>query len=291
MNTRLIKLIGLAACTATAFGLGSQLLVISSPENPDDYGIGTYRVEGVLNKNVNVKVALDNKEVKSLTTNSEDGQYDVDIEVANPGKHTLMITYKDSKGKDVFKKLEFSASRDKMKDAPVEDPGSDTAETHVASKIPEPDDKNTDSEVPATLMHGDLVSEDPVSSADPNSPENRKASGVHDANLKSKSSPKTAPKLASPKALPKNVAAKGKFVISSHTNFNVVPTGIIMVGGKGNPGDKIMLLVDSKPSMRGTIKSNGRWSFPVKISKPGFRKITAQDLRSREAKTIKLKIK
>ena len=91
----------------------------------------------------------------------------------------------------------------------------------------------------------------------------------------------------------KPVAKKpaGKFVISSHSNFNVVPHGVIKVGGKGNPGDKVMLLVDGKPSMRGTVKPNGRWSFPVKVSTPGYRKLTAQNLKTRQLVWVKLKIK
>ena len=316
MKTTLIKVIAAIGCTATALGLSlngpsetvegaknakpvtgsSQVMVISNPENPEDYGIGTYRVEGILSKNTKVKILLDNKVVKDLTTNSEDGQYDLDVKVEEAGKHELLLAYKDSKGKDTFRKLEFSASKMRIRtsdpvepdeaneDVPVEDSETTNPLKHDEDPVEDTETKTGD---PKSLLPDD----DSLHSSDPNSSENRKASGVHDTKLKPVPA-KPKPSVAKPKSAPgRMLPTKGLFLLSSHTNFNVVPRGIINIGGKGNPGDKIMLLVDNKPSMKGTIKPNGRWSFPVKIANPGFRKITAQDLRSREAKTIKLKIK
>lgn len=81
------------------------------------------------------------------------------------------------------------------------------------------------------------------------------------------------------------------FVVSSHTNFNVVPHGVIKFGGKGKPGDKVMVSVDGKPSMKGTIKENGRWTFDIKINSPGGRTLKADNLSTKESKVVKLKIK
>ncbi|HLO99840.1 MAG TPA: hypothetical protein VK171_14695, partial [Fimbriimonas sp.] len=79
------------------------------------------------------------------------------------------------------------------------------------------------------------------------------------------------------------------FGISSHSNFNSVPHGWAKFKGNGKPGDRVILLMDGKPVVRGMVKANGRWFLPVKVSKPGVRKVTVQNLRTREAKTIKLK--
>lgn len=81
------------------------------------------------------------------------------------------------------------------------------------------------------------------------------------------------------------------FVVSSHTNFNVVPHGVIKFGGKGKPGDKVLVSVDGKPAMKGTIKPNGRWTFDVKIKTAGGRTLRAQNLSTKESKAVKLKIK
>ena len=91
MNTKLIKIIAAAACATTALGISftsksepalaknapvveksSKALVISSPESPEAYGVGIYRVEGILAKNTKIKVQLDDEEATELTTNSED---------------------------------------------------------------------------------------------------------------------------------------------------------------------------------------------------------------------------
>ena len=260
--------------SARSVGVNSKEMVISDPATKADYGIGTYKVEGVLPKGTKVEFFLDEKQVQSLEANTEDGQYDAEVEVKDSGKHVLLAQYKDANGKDVSMKLEFTASDKKFggentpaPDCNIEKP----VETVVANnspKDPEPAD----------------------SSSDPNSASNRKAGGVNDKILKPNEKP-TEPKVPPLKTPPVKAPAKTIFVISSHTNFNVVPHGIIKIGGKGNPGDKVMLLVDNKPSMRGTVKPDGRWTFPVKVARPGFRKITAQDLTSREAKVVKLKIK
>jgi len=309
MTTRLIKIIAAATCAASALGISltakpsptealkkvpavasnSKALVISNPESADDYGLGTYRVEGILTKNTKIKVQLDDQPAKDLVTNSEDGQYDLDVDIKESGKHVLLLTYKDAKGKETAQKLEFRASNKKLDDKGSNEPESNNEEPIVATnetKPTTPEANNDPEPVKEVKSSSTLIPDEPESSNDPNSAANRKASGVHDTNIKPKAEPSKA------KAKPAATATKkGMFVVSSHTNFNVVPHGIIKIGGKGNPGDKIMLLVDNKPSMRGTVKSDGKWSFPVKIAKPGFRKITAQDLKSREAKTIKLKIK
>jgi hypothetical protein len=307
MTTRLIKIIAAATCATSALGISltakpsptealkkvpavasnSKALVISNPEAADDYGIGTYRIEGILGKNTKIKVQLDDQPAKDLVTNSADGQYDLDVEVKESGKHVLLLTYKDSKGTETAQKLEFRASNKKLDDKGSNEPESNNEEPIVATnetKTTNPEANNAPEPKHEVKSPSTLVPDETESSDDPNSAANRKASGVHDTNIKTKAEP-TKPKPAA------TAVKKAAFVLSSHTNFNVVPHGIIKIGGKGNPGDKIMLLVDNKPSMRGTVKPDGKWTFPVKIAKPGFRKITAQDLKSREAKTIKLKIK
>ena len=258
---------------------GSKELVITSPEKPTDYGIGTYKVEGILSKGTQVRISLDNKDYHDIKANSEDGQYDLEVEVSEAGKHVLVAEYKDPKSKEfVRKKIEFKASDKKSgtpKTVEVATNNNEVLDNAPNNAGPGPEvAKNTESTNEAS---------DPK---DPNSAVNRKAGGVNDDKMK----PKPDDKVKTPNAK-KASEPKVLFAISSHTNFNVVPHGIIKIGGKGHPGDKVMLLVDNKPSMRGTIKPDGRWTFPVKVAKAGFRRITAQDLRSRESKSIKLKIK
>jgi hypothetical protein len=299
MNTGLVKGVLALCCGVSAVALSfkgpsavaekvksarpvagdSKELVISDPATKADYGIGKYKVEGVLAKGTKVEIFLDDKEVQTLEANTEDGQYDAEVDVKEAGKHVLLAQFKDKKGKDETVKLEFTASDKKFgsenvgENTSVPDVNKEKPVEKVASnnspKDPEPANVN--------------ATED--SNADPNSPSNRRAGGVNNKLLKPNVKP------TEPKKPPVKAAAKATFVISSHTNFNVVPHGIIKIGGKGTPGDKVMLLVDNKPSMRGTVKPDGRWTFPVKVAKPGFRKITAQDLTSREAKVVKLKIK
>lgn len=305
MNTKLIKMIAAGVCATTALGFtlmappavseaakkapivakDSKALLITIPEHSDEYGIGIYRIEGILEKNTKIKISLDDEAAKDLTTNSQDGQYDLDVEVKNAGKHTLLLAYTDSKGKEVTQKLEFNASDKTMGLQHSDEPEANNEEAPIVASTnheetnvePEPDSNNEEPTHESTLLPDTAES-----SGDPNSAANRKAGGIHDEAIKPKVEP------VKPKA---TKIRKGIFVLSSHSNFNVVPRGIIKIGGRGNPGDRIMLLVDNKPSMKGTIKPDGKWSFPVKISNPGSRRITAQDLKSREAKTVKLKIK
>ena len=291
MNTKLIKGVAAIVCSLGAIAwsfqgkpsiveavkraksvpVGSKELVITSPDKPAEYGIGTYKVEGIVAKGTSVKISLDDKTFPELKANIEDGQYDLEVEVREAGKHVLLAEFKDEKGKEIVRKKEFQASDKKF--GPPE-------AVEVAS--------NNDSEPKNSNVSPDVTKmTEPADPSDPNSPTNRRAGGVNDdkisANANNAPEPAKVPtKTSEPKVL---------FAISSHTNFNVVPHGIIQIGGKGHPGDKVMLLVDNKPSMRGTIKPDGRWTFPVKVAKAGFRRITAQDLRSRESKSIKLKIK
>ena len=51
-----------------------------------------------------------------------------------------------------------------------------------------------------------------------------------------------------------------------------------------------MVFVDGKPSMKGTIKKDGRWTFDVKIAQAGFRTLAAQNLITKEKYAVKLKI-
>ncbi len=271
-------------------------LLITSPSKASEYGVGTYRVEGLVPKGSNVTLYLDRKELKTLEANKGDGSFLEDIDVEKAGSHTLVAEYKDAKGERVLRKLDFKSSSEKN---PAPEKGPDL----VAEKQPEgtedtdankpldsdddvkyPDDatkltpetsKPTEAVKPKTAVK---VAEDPK---DPNAEVHRKANGIKDANPGGKKPTKVAAK----------PAGKLPFGISSYANFNVVPHGVIQIGGKGKPGDKVVLLVDNKPSMKGTIKPNGRWKFPVKIATAGFRTITAKNLTTKEVKTIKLKIK
>ncbi|MEI8283003.1 MAG: hypothetical protein WCG75_11395, partial [Armatimonadota bacterium] len=204
---------------ARTVSANSKELLISDPATKAEYGIGTYKVEGVLAKGTKVEIFLDEKQIQSLEANSEDGQYDVEVEVKEPGKHVLLAQYKDSKGKDETVKLEFTASDKKFG-------GENVAENTPASDV---NKDNPDTNEPANNSQKDPEPDD--SSADPNSPSNRKAGGVNDKILNHEEKPKES------KKPPVKAAAKTTFVISSHTNFNVVPHGIIKIGGKGNPGD------------------------------------------------------
>ncbi len=266
----------------------STELVISDPAKVADYGIGNYKVEGVIAKGTKVKISLDGKEVGDVTANTEDGQYDVEVDVKEPGKHVFLAQFKNADGKEDTRKLEFTASDKKFGgDKAAQELTANNAESGRGSRNSKP---ATNKKVRTTKVV--TTPPDDENSSDPNSSANRKSSGAHDENILPKNQPKLKPEEMPKIHEPiKPATAKVQFVLSSHTNCNIVPHGIIKIGGKGNPGDKIMLLVDNKPSMRGTIKPDGKWNFPVKVAKPGFRRITAQNLTSREAKSIKLKIK
>jgi hypothetical protein len=308
MNTMLIKGVAALLCAGSAIAMSfksqsansetlkvatnvaanSKELVICAPEKSSDYGIGIYRVEGILGKGKKVTISLDDKEVKTLTSNSEDGQYDVDVEVDSAGKHVILAQYEDAKGNLVPLKKEFQASNKKMGGAKVDEPETKNEETAARPGIETVRklEEKSDEPISSSLLPDDVI----ISSSDPNSSLNRKAAGAHDDKIQPKL-PAGAGKSVSANTASKASNGKAMFTISSHTNFNIVNHGIIQVGGKGHSGDKVLLLIDNKPSMRGTIKPNGRWKFPVKISKAGFRQITAQDLTNRQASVIKLKIK
>lgn len=287
---------------ATTASKSEKDLLITVPESESEYGIGTYRVEGIVPKGAEVTFYVDRKEFKTLKANSEDGSYDVEFNVKDAGKHLVMVEFKDAKGAKAIRKLEFEASDEKMsKEA--------TASKH-GEKGNKKEEKHEETAEPTNLLpenHGEDVmipgeghAEDtkPVDSnaGDPNDNAHRVANGEKDKHAGA-GKPKTNVKPAVKPDVHKTdahgtkpVAKKAAFMVSSHTNFNVVPHGMLQFGGKGTPGNKIMILVDGKPSMRGTVKPDGRWKFPIKISAPGFRKITAQNLSTREAKTVKLKI-
>lgn len=314
MNKKLIKGVLALCCTTSGLALSfrghpvdsevvknakpvaanSTELVISDPAKPADYGIGNYKVEGVLAKGTKVTISLDGKDFQEVTANTEDGQYDVEVDVKESGKHVFYAQYKNAEGKEVKLRKDFIASDKKF--------GGDRTAKELTANNAEPAlDKGNNEPVLDKIVVTPKVEKTPpedANSEDPNSSVNRKAGGVHDENIhptnppKAKPAEKTKPTDTTKSHEPtKSHEAKVLFVLSSHTNFNVVPHGIIRIGGKGKPGDKVMLLVDNKPSMRGTIKPDGKWTFPVKVAKPGFRRITAQNLTSREAKSIKLKIK
>lgn len=272
-------------------------LLITSPSKASEYGVGSYRVEGLVPKGSNVTLYLDRKELKTLEANKGDGSFLEDIDVKEAGNHTLVAEYKDAKGERVLRKLEFKSSSEKN---PAPEKGPDLVAEKNPDETPDvdsnkpldsdddvkyPDAPEKSAEVPVKPAKevapkpAAKVMEDPK---DPNAEVHRKANGVKDAKPEAK---KPATKVAA------KPAGKLPFAISSYANFNVVPHGVLQIGGKGKPGDKVVLLVDNKPSMKGTIKPNGRWKFPVKIATAGFRTITAKNLTTKEVKTIKLKIK
>lgn len=310
-----------ATKTATASKEGKDLL-ITNPEKESEYGIGTYKVEGLVSKGTEVTLFLDRKELKTFTTNTEDGSYLEDIEIKEPGDHVLVAQYKDAKGEKVLRKLEFKA-KDKENPTGVEKNKDLVAENADAGNK---DDAEATNLLPEDTGDDVAIVEDPN---DPNNSAHRAENGakpVKDlakpkattpAGKKPTAKPPVAKKpaakpaaakkpTAKPSVAKKSAAAKkpmvtkkplGKkpasyaFAISSHTNFNVVPHGVLQIGGKGKPGDKVMLYVDNKLSMKGTVKPNGRWKFPVKIAAAGFRQVKAQNVRTKEVKAIKLKIK
>ena len=163
--------------------------------------------------------------------------------------------------------------------------------TKLASEIPEdveapvvyPDDDNSAPTKPKTGQESH-----PVASLEPDSePPIKKAP---DTKLPIKHG-ETKPKDAHHEAIPPKNAKPLPFVISSHTNQNIVPHGIIKLGGKGKVGDKVLVYVDNVLKMKSTIKPNGRWSAPVKINKPGKRKFKVAVVGKGIAKIIYLRIK
>jgi len=429
MNTKLIKGVAALVCVTTALAMSYQSnpkanevqknalaskeakdLLITSPEKSSDYGTGTYRIEGLVPKGSEVTLFLDRKEIKTFTSNTEDGSYLEDIEVTEAGSHTLIAEYKDAKGERVLRKLEFKSTSDtNPADSNNEElvaNGSDEGNNEVVeatNMLPEdngedvhmqedPNDPNNshrrtengeeavNSENPEdttepdkdVVPHGKPVVKDPhakplgkpvvkdahgkpiakkpavkpvakdahgkpIVKKPPVKPvakdPHAKVKPVVDAHGKPVAKkpavknphakplgkpvvkdahgrpiakkPPVKPVAKDPHAKPtankKPVAKKptGKkgapkkpaaFALSSHSNFNVVPHGTLQVGGRGKPGDKIVLFVDNKPAMKGTIKPNGRWKFPIKIGAAGYRTVTAQNLRTKEVKSVKLKV-
>jgi hypothetical protein len=329
MNKKVIKAIAGACCIVGALGMSFQgstpateaeknattasksakELLITVPESESEYGVGTYRVEGLVPKGAEVTLYVDRKEFKTLKANSEDGSYDAEIKIDKAGKHVVLAEFKDAKGEKAIRKLEFEATNDKMSKEVVATKHGDEKAEGKNEENPEatgflPENNDEDVLIPGEGHKEDTKPTDP-NSGDPNDRAHRVANGEKDKHVPPGIKPKTnakppvkpntahkvdAHKVDAHKSGTKPAAKKAAFVVSSHTNFNVVPHGMLQFGGKGTPGNKIMILVDGKPSMRGTVKPDGRWKFPIKISSAGFRKITAQNLTTRESKTVKLKI-
>ena len=300
MNTKIFKAVAGVACLSTALAMtyrsnpkaadaekkasavkDADDLKITSPKKETDYGIGTYKVEGLVPKNGDVTLYVDRKEFKAIKANSEDGSYLEEIPIQEAGKHVIVAEYKNSKGEKTLRKLEFKASSKKNPASSgtdlVEDKQDDSKD--ISDTTSDSDDSN--SLLP--VNPNKEVIKYPEDPKDPNSASKRAENGVREV--------KTSIKPADKKSAAASKAAKVGFVISSYANFNVVPHGIVNIGGKGMAGDKVLLMVDGKPSMKGTIKPDGRWKFPVKIASAGFRSITAKNLRTNEKSTVKLKIK
>ncbi|MBS1700981.1 MAG: hypothetical protein JST12_04915 [Armatimonadetes bacterium] len=293
-----------APAANAAKGHKGEEILITSPEKTTDYGLGTYRVEGFVPKGAEISVYLDRKQMDSFKANTEDGSYVYDFKIDKSGDHMVAIQYQGADGKGVMRKLDFSASD--MKNI-IRDAGGEAEKAKPEPKVSE-HDQQKEEETPKKINDdalnmlpedngGDVVyPEDP---SDPNSAEHRKENGVKDdkkapakTDVKKPAPAKKAAPAKKPTVAKKPAAAvkNAPFAISSHSNFNVIKHGLVKIGGKGRPGDKVVVLVDNKPAMKGTIKPNGRWSFPVKISTPGYRVVTAQNLSNKQSKTIKLKV-
>jgi len=270
------------------------LLAITHPSDEKHYGEGTYVFEGQIGKGKKVEVRLDDRDPVQMSSDS-DGAYRFEAQKVKEGSHNIEVIVKDAgknDSKPETRNLEFTVSKGASKEIVAHSSPKDSAKhsPKVAKKDADelptdllPEDDGSDVVYPGG---GDLGTDD-VAKKDKVAAEEAKAKPAAKPHEKPKA-------VAGKKPAPKKPAASKtakKFAISSHSNFNVVPHGVIKIGGKGTPGDKVMLLVDGKPSMRGTVKPDGRWSFPVKVAKAGFRKITAQNLKTRQQAWIKLKIK
>lgn len=270
------------------------LLAITHPTDEKHYGEGTYVFEGQIGKGKKVEVRLDDRDPVQMSSDT-DGAYRFEAQKVKSGSHSVEVTVTDAGNKDAkpeTEKLDFKVTKGASKEVVAHSPSKDSSKhaDKVAKKDTDelptgllPEDDGSDVAYPGG---GDLGTDD-VAKKDKVVADEAKAKPAIKPHEKPKvdTTEKPTPKKPAPSKPGK------KFVISSHSNFNVVPHGIIKVGGKGTPGEKVMLLVDGKPSMRGTIKADGRWSFPVKVAKPGFRKITAQNLKTRQQAWVKLKIK
>jgi hypothetical protein len=306
------------------------LLAMTHPEDSEKLAEGSYVFEGQIGKGSKVKVLFDDRDPVNMEADA-DGAYRFEAKKVTAGEHKIEVLVTEKGAKPVKEELAFTvqkgaqksskpkatekhsdtkkhsdivAKHDKDEELPVELLPNDDGSDVVYTKNPGlgTDDIAKKDEVVAAEAHAKPAAKGDAhgkagghAKADTHAKPGTHAKGdTHskaDAHAKPDTHAKTDAhgKPAGKKVAPKKPASK--FVISSHSNFNVVPHGVVKVGGKGTPGDKIMLLVDGKPSMRGTVKPNGRWSFPVKVSNAGFRKITAQNLKTRQQVWVKLKIK
>lgn len=246
--------------------VGSTKIVMIDPADPEFFGIGDYKIGGVAEPNSKLSVFLD-KQPPIEVTADKTGEYIAELKIKEVGKHVIAVKLKEKGGKEQTFKYEFKNAKFNN--------GSKDAD--VSEAIKKPAEKQGAEDAPSNLL--------------PNSDD----SDVKYAGDSGASEAKANKPVAKPKPTPKPTAKpaiKGvPFVISSHSNFNTVKPGIINVGGKGNTGDKIMLLVDGKPSMKGTIKPNGRWTFPVKVNSAGKRVFTAQNLKTKKIAKVILFIK
>lgn len=302
--------VGTLAGNAAKTRLKVKELQITFPSDPDSYGVGTYTIEGFVAKKQKVNLLLDGKVVDSMTANVSDGTYFSEIAIEDAGNHKFTLE-EAGEGKKVIAELQFNANKERVTEssskpkAAIMDEASkeatDSGDYEPIGLLPDDtgDDvvyKNSENDaiVDKVDPNAPAKSHDTKPGVDPNKKPTVAKAGVAKAKAPVKPNAKKPMVDAHGKPIKKPVAKKpGKvpFGISSHANFNVVPHGLVKFGGKGKPGDRIMLLIDGKPAVRGSVKANGRWQIPVKVSKPGFRKITVQNLKTREAKTIKLKIK
>ena len=317
MNAKAIKLIAGVALIGSAFAFSESsasskaqpvkaksgaktpetvgLLAMTHPTDEKHHGEGTYDFEGQIGTGKKVEDLFDDRDPVRMDADS-DGAYRYEVQKVKAGNHKIEVKVSDLKDKET--KPESEVLEFKVKPGNQKSAGKKAIITKAPDKGGRRTAKVTDDELPTDLLPDDDGSDVVYSKGSDLGADNvaKKDTVVEDEDhgkpvAPIKPSAKKANKPAKPavKTVPKKPV--GKFVISSHSNFNIVPHGIIKVGGKGNPGDKVMLLVDGKPSMRGTVKPNGRWSFPVKVSTAGFRKITAQNLKTRQQAWVKLKIK
>jgi hypothetical protein len=260
------------ASKAKKVSADSKEIVITNPSDESEYGLGEYVVEGVVTPESKVQVVVDGKSAKEVIA-SKEGDYSATIEIKKPGEHQIALAYKGKDGQPVNVKLPFKAKDKKM--------AGDVDGSEKEGDKPEPNNPK----YPDNLMPDD-TQDDVVYTSDKENPDaDAEAKPVPNPMVDSK------PPAKKPSGGKPAGPVKTAFGISTHSNFNVIPRGAFTIGGKGTPGDKIMLLIDGKPSMKGTVKPNGRWAFPVKVNKPGGRTFFAQNLKTRKIAKVRLKIK
>jgi hypothetical protein len=257
-----------------------ETLSIVSPPDKSLYGLGKYTFEGVVPKEASVQGYIDHKAIGAVEAD-KDGNFQFEVPVTKPGKHTFVISYKGKDHKNILVKHEFKAGKGK-------NPAADKAVKVASSK---PKSKKGYKDGPNGFLPEDDQSN--VAYIPKNEPQK-----ITPPPVKKKGTPSYHPadEVVTNEPMPtlagaKKAAGKVGFVVSSHSNFNAVPTGVINFGGKGTPGHKVTVFIDGKPSMKGTIKPDGRWTFPISINTPGGRKLTAKDTTSGKTSTIKLNIK